>query len=222
MLCFPWEARDCCWAGRCKIFCLQVNKSHSLQISTINHFSCAELQLSSQKLDFSQKCVWKIFMCCLSKHNWKESTLLKLHCWFHRAKPTVSYKSPTTFMIRLGKTDCSRSCCSILLDMIFVFHKIFALKKLHVKNDIWKTIWSAAFLILLLIGLDFWMILILSFKLCWNSLTMLLSRVRKEPGEIAATKSKSSYCYRWLPHLSPLWSIIKWWFSYCMENTLII
>ena len=140
MLCFPWEARDCCWAGWYKIFCLQVNKPHSLQISTIIHFSCAELPLSSQQTSFSQKCLWKIFMCCLSKHNWKESTLLKLHCWFHRAKPSVSYNSPTTPMIKPGKANSSRSCCSILLCMIFLLHKIFALKKLHVKNDIWKII----------------------------------------------------------------------------------
>ena len=48
--------------------------------------------------------------------------------------------SATTPMIRLGKADYSNSRCSALLDMIFVLHKIFALVKLHVKNNIWKTI----------------------------------------------------------------------------------
>ena len=127
VLCFPWEAWDCCWACWYKILCLQVNKPHNLQISIINHFVCAGLPLSSLQTGFSQRCPWELFMCCLNKHNWKESTLSKLHCWLYRAKPTVSYNSPATPMIRSVKAD-------------FVLHKIFALVKLHVKKDIWKTI----------------------------------------------------------------------------------
>ena len=48
--------------------------------------------------------------------------------------------SATTPTIRSGKADYSNSRCSAFLDMIFVLHKIFALIKLHVKNNIRKTI----------------------------------------------------------------------------------
>ena len=107
---FPWEAWDCRWACWYKILCLQVNKPHNLQISIINHFVCAGLPLSSLQTGFSQRCPWELFMCCLNKHNWKESTLSKLHCWLYRAEPTVSYNSPATPMIRSVKVAPSTSC----------------------------------------------------------------------------------------------------------------
>ena len=73
--------------------CKSTNLTACKLVYTTSHFGCAGLPLSSLQTGFSQKCLWEIFMCRLNKHNWKESTLLKFHCWLYRAKPTVSYHS---------------------------------------------------------------------------------------------------------------------------------